>query len=63
MTPASFNDSPYLPYCAIYSLHTDEELKKVYADKGYHGEPNRDFLSLNHIEDGIMRKYDYGKID
>jgi IS5 family transposase len=56
MTPASFNDSPYLPYCTIYSLHTDEELKKVYADKGYHGEPNRDFLSLNHIEDGIMRK-------
>lgn len=56
MTPASFNDSPYLPYCTIHSLHTDQELKKVYADKGYHGEPNRDFLSLNHIEDGIMRK-------
>jgi len=56
MTPASHHDSPYLPYCTIYSLHTDQELKKVYADKGYYGEPNRDFLSLNHIEDGIMRK-------
>ena len=56
MTPASHHDSPYLPYCTVHSLHTDQELKKVYADKGYHGEPNRDFLSLNHIEDGIMRK-------
>jgi IS5 family transposase len=56
MTPASFHDSPYLPYCTIHSLHTDQELKKVYADKGYYGEPNRDFLNLNHIEDGIMRK-------
>lgn len=56
ITPASFNDSPYLPYCTIHSLHTDQDLKKVYADKGYYGEPNRDFLSLNHIEDGIMRK-------
>jgi IS5 family transposase len=56
MTPASHHDSPYLPYCTVHSLHTDQELKKVYADKGYHGEPNRDFLNLNHIEDGIMRK-------
>jgi IS5 family transposase len=56
MTPASFNDSPYLPYCTIHSLHTEQELKKVYADKGYYGEPNRDFLNLNNIEDGIMRK-------
>ena len=56
MTPASHNDSRYLPYCTIYSLHTDQDLKKVYADKGYFGEPNRHFLSLNHLEDGIMRK-------
>ena len=56
MTPASFNDSPYRPYCTIHSLHTKQQLNKVYADKGYHGEPNRDFLCLNHIEDGIMRK-------
>lgn len=56
ITPASSHDSPYLPYCTLHSLHTDQDLNKVYADKGYHGEPNRDFLSLNHIEDGIMRK-------
>jgi IS5 family transposase len=31
-------------------------IKKVYADKGYYGEPNRSFLHMNHIEDGIMRK-------
>ena len=56
ITPASFHDSRYLPYCTVNSLHTHQPLKKVYADKGYYGEPNRDFLSLNHIEDGIMRK-------
>ena len=56
MTPASHHDSPYLPWCTIYSLHTDQNLEKVYADKGYFGEPNRNFLTLNKIEDGIMRK-------
>jgi IS5 family transposase len=56
ITPASYHESPYLPYCTIYSLHTEQKLKKVYADKGYFGEPNRDFLNLNNIEDGIMRK-------
>jgi IS5 family transposase len=56
MTPASFHDSRYLPYCTVNSLHTRQRLKKVYTDKGYYGEPNRDFLSLNRIEDGIMRK-------
>jgi transposase, IS5 family len=29
MTPASYHESPYLPYCTIYSLHTDQKLKKV----------------------------------
>jgi len=56
MTPASYHESPYLPYCTIYSLHTDQPLQKVFADKGYAGKPNRDFLNLNDIEDGIMRK-------
>ena len=28
----------------------------MYADKGYFGEPNRSFLCLNEIEDGVMRK-------
>ena len=56
LTPASHHDSPYLPYCAAASCHTDKPIKVVYADKGYFGEPNRSFLSLNHIKDGIMRK-------
>ncbi len=56
LTPASVNDSIYLPYCVAASAHTEEPIKKVYADKGYYGEPNSSFLHLNHIEDGIMRK-------
>jgi IS5 family transposase len=56
MTPASVHDTNYLPYCTAYSRHTDQTIKKVYADKGYAGKPNRDFLALNKIADGIMRK-------
>ena len=56
LSPASVNDSIYLPYCVAASCHTKEPIKKVYADKGYHGKPNREFLSMNNIQDGIMRK-------
>jgi IS5 family transposase len=56
MTPASIHDTNYLPYCTIYSRHTKQPIDKVYADKGYAGKPNRDFLALNNIADGIMRK-------
>jgi len=56
ITPASHHDSPYLPLCVAGSCHTKEPIKKVYADKGYFGKPNRDFLALNKFEDGIMRK-------
>ena len=56
MTPASHHDSPYLPLCIARSCHTKEHIKKVFADKGYFGKPNREFLVLNEIEDGIMRK-------
>ena len=56
LTPASEHDSKYLPYLAIASCHTEEPIKKIYADKGYFGEPNRSFLNLNGIKDGIMRK-------
>ena len=56
LTPASVHDTNLLPYCTVYSRHTQRKVKKVYPDKGYAGEPNRDFLSLNKIEDGIMRK-------
>ena len=56
MTPASVHDTNYLPYCTVYSRHTKQPIDKVYADKGYAGKPNRDFLALNNIADGIMRK-------
>ena len=56
ITPASHNDNPYLPLCVAGSCHTKEPIKKVYADKGYFGEPNRNFLAMNKIADGIMRK-------
>jgi IS5 family transposase len=56
MTPASVHDTNYLSYLAIASCHTKDPIKKIYADKGYYGEPNRSFLNLNDIEDGIMRK-------
>jgi transposase, IS5 family len=60
MTPASHHDSPYLPLCVAGSCHTKEPVKKVFADKGYFGKPNREFLALNKIEDGIMRKATIG---
>jgi len=56
VTPASHNDNPYLPLCVAGSCHTKKPIQKVYADKGYFGEPNRVFLSMNKIADGIMRK-------
>ena len=56
ITPASVHDSTYLPYSVAGSCHTGEPIRKVYADKGYFGKPNRDFLRLNGMEDGIMRK-------
>ena len=56
MTPASIHDTKYLPYLALASCHTKDPIETIYADKGYHGEPNRSFLHLNEIEDGIMRK-------
>jgi IS5 family transposase len=56
LSRASEHDTNYLPYLALASCHTQEPIKKVYADKGYYGEPNRSFLNLNKIADGIMRK-------
>ena len=56
LTPASVSDTSYLPYCSLFSKHTKQPIKKVYADKGYAGKPNRTFLSINEISDGIMRK-------
>ena len=56
MTPASVNDINYLSHFTAYSRHTKTPIKKVFADKGCAGRANRDFLALNEIADGIMRK-------
>ncbi len=56
LSPASVNDTNYLDYCTVFSKHTKTPIKKVYADKGYAGQPNRSFLAENNIADGIMRK-------
>jgi IS5 family transposase len=55
LSPSSHHDSKYLPYVIIYSMHADK-IQIAYADKGYVGAPNREFLALNNIKDGIMRK-------
>ena len=56
LSQASVHDTNYLVYCTVYSRHTKQKLAFVYADKGYHGEPNRSFLAINKFKDGIMRK-------
>jgi len=56
LSPASHHDSKYFPYAICYSMHTSDPIEKAYGDKGYTGLPNREFLALNNIEDGIMRK-------
>jgi hypothetical protein len=43
LTPASVNDTNRLPYCTAISRHTKQKIKKVFADKGYAGKPNRTF--------------------
>jgi len=37
-------------------MHTDQKIDVDYANKGYAGAPNRNFLAMNQIADGIMRK-------
>jgi len=56
LTVSSVSDSILLPYIVAASCHTEDPIGKVYADKGYYGKPNREFLAMNNIEDGIMRK-------
>jgi len=53
---ASEHDTNYFQTAVVKGIHGDNLPPKVYADKGYCGEPNRSFLSLNGIGDGIMRK-------
>lgn len=54
LTPASHHDSLYFPRAIIHSMHTDEKIENGFGDKGYDGLPNRKFLAMNNINDGIM---------
>ena len=56
LSPASEHDTNYFQYCTVYSRRTKQSIKVAYGDKGYAGKPNREFLTLNKIADGIMRK-------
>ncbi len=56
MSPASVHDTNYFVYSTLYSRRVKHRLVDVYADKAYAGEPNRTFLSMNKLKDGIMRK-------
>ena len=56
MTRASEHATKYFSYIVTKGIHGKKLPSKVYADKGYCGEPNRDFLHMNGIDDGIMRK-------
>ncbi len=53
---ASEHDTNYFQYVVIKSMHTRKMPPKVYADKGYHGQANWEFLHINDMADGIMRK-------
>ena len=56
LSPASVHDTNYFIYSTLYSRRIKHRLINVYADKGYAGEPNRTFLSMNNLKDCIMRK-------
>ena len=52
----SEHDTAYSSYIVHKWIHGKDVSGKVYADKRYCSEANRDFLSLNEMADGIMRK-------
>jgi IS5 family transposase len=56
LSKASEHDTNYFQYLVIKGIHTKKLPPKVYADKGYHGHANREFLHINDMADGIMRK-------
>jgi IS5 family transposase len=56
VSKASEHDTNYFQYAVAKAIHGKELPPNVYADKGYCGEANRAFLTMNGIGDGIMRK-------
>lgn len=49
-------DMNYFEYVVIKSTQTGKILPVVYADKGYHGQLNPEYMHINDMKDGIMRK-------
>jgi len=45
-----------LPTVSLPILILKNRSERSYADKGFSGKPNRQFLAMNKIDDGIMRK-------
>jgi IS5 family transposase len=56
LSKASEHDTNYFQYVVIKGIHTKKLPPKVYADIGYHGHANREFLHINDMADGIVRK-------
>ena len=56
VSKASEHDTNYFQYTVVKGIHGKKLPEKVYADKGYCSEANRQFLKLNGMDDGIMRK-------
>jgi len=56
ISKASEHDTNYMQAVVVKGIHGQNLPPSVFADKGYHGAPNRKFLSRNGISDGIMRK-------
>lgn len=56
VSKASEHDTNYFQHAMTKTIHGKGFPPKIYADKGYSGKPNRDFLSMNGIADGIMRE-------
>ena len=63
LSKASEHDTKYFQYVVIKGIHTKKLPPKVYVDKGYHhGHASREFLHVNDMADGIMRKYERNAI-
>jgi transposase, IS5 family len=56
ISKASEHDTKYFSYTVTKGIHGKALPPVVYADKGYCGEPTQDFLHMNGMGDGIMRK-------
>jgi predicted GIY-YIG superfamily endonuclease len=54
LSQASEHDTNYFQSVAVRGIQGKEVPPKVYADKGYCSQDNREFLSQNQMADGIM---------